>query len=202
MLPRRVAVERVARLVEGHVVGQANRQILLRDRHDAASLAMDDRDRAAPIALPGNAPVAQLVVDLPLRLRPVADSVPFEPARDLLLRLGDRHPVEEARIDHRPVAVVGGLVDDESRGIDAGRADDGRGAKPIDVDEVEVALVVRRAAEDRACAVVHENEVRDIDRQLPSRIEGMLDPHARVVALLLRRLDRRDRSADPCGSLR
>ena len=34
---------------------------------------MDDRDRAAPIALARNAPVAQLVIDLPLRLRPVAE---------------------------------------------------------------------------------------------------------------------------------
>src|SRR4029077_11794308 len=33
----------------------------------AAALAMDDRDRAAPIALPRNAPVAQPVIDPTLR---------------------------------------------------------------------------------------------------------------------------------------
>ena len=35
--------------------------------------------------------------------------------------------------------------------------------------EVQVALVVRRAAEDRAGAVIHQHEIRDIDRQLPVR---------------------------------
>ena len=77
----------------------------------AASLAMDDRDRAAPIALARNAPVAQLVIDL--TLRPAADcpASRLEPARDLLLGGGDRHAVEEARVDHHPVAVIGDLVD-------------------------------------------------------------------------------------------
>ena len=35
-------------------------------RHDAAGLAMDDRDRAAPVALARDAPVAQAEVDLAL----------------------------------------------------------------------------------------------------------------------------------------
>ena len=94
------------------------------------------------------------------------------------------------------VAVVGDLVDGEGRGIDAGRADDGRRAEPVDVDEIEVALIVRRAAENRARAVIHQDEIGDIDRQAPVGIEGMKDAQAGVVALLLRRLDRRDRRAD------
>ena len=37
MLPGRMTVERIARLIEGHVVGQLDRQIRGRDRHDAAA---------------------------------------------------------------------------------------------------------------------------------------------------------------------
>jgi hypothetical protein len=38
--------------------------------------------------------------------------------------------------------------------------------------EVEVALVVGRAAEDRAGAVVHQDEVGDVDRQFPVGSKG------------------------------
>ena len=64
-----MAVERIARFVEGDVIGQLHRQVFHRHRHDAALLAMDDRDRAAPIALPRDAPVAQAEIDLALRHR-------------------------------------------------------------------------------------------------------------------------------------
>ena len=59
VLPGRVVVQRVAGPVEGDVVGQAHRQLVVRHRHRAAGVAMDDRDRAAPVALAGHAPVAQ-----------------------------------------------------------------------------------------------------------------------------------------------
>ena len=100
VLPGRMAIERIAGLIEGHVVGQLDRQILVGDGDDAAALAMDDRDRAAPVALTGDAPVAQLVVDLPLGLRTIADRHRLQPPRHLLLGRVDRHPVEEAGIDH------------------------------------------------------------------------------------------------------
>src|SRR5690242_20316734 len=61
-----MAVERIARSVEGDVLRQRDRQIFFRHRHDAAFLAVDDRDRAAPITLARNAPVAQAVIDLAL----------------------------------------------------------------------------------------------------------------------------------------
>ena len=47
---------------------------------------------------------------------------------------------------------------------------------------------MRRAAEDRARAVIHQDEVGDVDRQLPARVEGMADGDAGVEALLLGRL--------------
>ena len=190
-------IERIAGGVESDIVRQFYRQIRLGHGNDAAGLAVNDRDRAAPVALARNAPVAQLEIDLPLRLRAIAQCRSLKTPRDLFLGRGDRHSVEEPRIDHRSLAVVGDVINFERHGIDPGRADDRRRAQPVDIDEVEVALVVRGTAEDRARAVIHQNEVRDIDRQPPIRIEGMDDPNAGVEALLFRRLDRGDRGADP-----
>ena len=58
--------------------GSDNRQLVLRHRHDAAGLAMDDRDRAAPVALARDAPVAQAEIHLALGDRPVAADLTFE----------------------------------------------------------------------------------------------------------------------------
>ena len=48
---------------------------------------------------------------------------------------------------------------------------------------------MRRAAENRAGAVVHQNEIRHIDRQLPVRIERMHGLDAGVEAHLLGGID-------------
>ena len=201
VLPCRMAVERIAGLIERHVVGQLDRQVCNGNRHDAASLAMDDRDRATPIALAGNAPVPELVIDLPLGLRPIAEHRLLQPARDLVYRGLDRHAVEKTRIDHHAVAVIGDLVDGEGRGVGARRADHRRRAEAVGVDEIEIALIVRRAAENRARAVLHQDEIGDIDRQAPIGVERVKDLEARVVAPLLRGLDRRDRRPDPAAFL-
>src|SRR5271169_1881135 len=71
-------------------------QVLGRHRHHPAGLAMDDRDRTAPIALPRNAPVAQPEIHLALCRRTIAAHVVLEPTGDFLLRLRDGHAVEEA----------------------------------------------------------------------------------------------------------
>ena len=55
---------------------------------------------------------------------------------------------------------------------------------------------MRRAAENRAGAVIHQNEIRDIDRQLPGRIERMDRLDAGVEAELLGLVDRFLRGAD------
>ena len=85
-----MVVERIAGLVEVDVVRQLHRQVLVRHRHDAAVLAMDHRDRAAPVALARDAPVAQAEIDLPLADRPVAARLVFEPLGDFFLCLLDR----------------------------------------------------------------------------------------------------------------
>ena len=182
-------IERIARPVERDVLRQRHRQILLRHRHHAAGFAVDDRDRAAPIALPRNAPIAQAEIHLPLRYRPVAGALLLQPPRHFFFRFGNGHAVEKARIDHAAVAVIGGVGDDEGVRVLAGRAYHRHIAEAVFVDEVEVALVVRRAAENGAGAVVHQNEIRHIDRQLPRRIERVHGLDAGVEAELLRGID-------------
>ena len=150
---------------------------------------MDHRDRAAPVALARNAPVAQAEIDLARGDGAVAAGGVLEPPRDLFLRLLDGHAVEKARIDHAAVAVIGGVGDDEAVRILSRRAHHRRVAEPVFVGEIEVALVVRRAAEDRAGAVVHQDEICDVDRQLPSWIERMDRLDAGVEALLLGGVD-------------
>ena len=166
-------VERIAGPVERHVLRQGHRQILCRHRHDAAFPAMDDRDRAAPIALPRNAPIAQPEIDLALRYGLIARTFLFQPARHFFFGFCDRHAVEETRIDHAPVAVIGGVGDDESLGILARRAHHRHVAEAVFVDEVEVALIVRRATENGPGAVIHHDEIRHINRQAPAGVERM-----------------------------
>src|SRR6187402_1435825 len=73
VLPGRMAVERIAATVEGHVLRQLYREVLLRHRNDAAHRAMDHGDGAAPIALPRDAPVAQAELGAALALRLALD---------------------------------------------------------------------------------------------------------------------------------
>ena len=61
ILPGGVVVQGIAALVKGDVPGKFDRQILFRHRNGAAGVAVKDWDGTAPVALPGNAPVAQPV---------------------------------------------------------------------------------------------------------------------------------------------
>ena len=59
MLPCRVPVERIAWMVEIHIVRQGDGQLVFRHGLRTAIIAMDDGNGAAPIALAGNAPVTE-----------------------------------------------------------------------------------------------------------------------------------------------
>jgi hypothetical protein len=121
-------------------------------------------------------------------------------ASRLFLGLLDRHAVEEARIDHAAVAVIGGVRDDESFGSWPGGQTTGVLPSPYLLTKVEVALVVRGAAEDRAGAIFHQHEIGDVDRQLPVRIERMDRADAGVEAELLGGIDDFLRGADAAAS--
>ncbi len=158
---------------------------------------MDHRNRAAPVALARDAPVAQSEIHLPLADRRIAANLRFKPLGDLFLGPLDGHAVEEARIDHAAVAVIGGVRDHERLGVLAFGADHGSISEPIFVDKIEVALIVRGAAEDRAGAVFHQHEIGDIDRQFPVRIERVDRPDAGIKTLLLLGVDDLLRGAVP-----
>src|SRR5258708_7695139 len=79
----------------------------------------------------GDARVARGEIRLALGARAVAAGLGLEPPRHLLLGLLDRHAVEETRIDHAAVAVIGGVGDDEGFWIDVGRAHHRRVAEAV-----------------------------------------------------------------------
>src|SRR5262249_58192222 len=101
---------------------------------------------AAPVALARNAPVAQAEIDLAHADRTIAARFVLEPARDLFLRLLDGHAVEEARIDHAPLAVIGGVGDDEGARVLSRRGHPQDIAQPRLVCRVEGALGLPPAA--------------------------------------------------------
>src|SRR5690606_35541357 len=99
VLPGRMARERVARLIEGDVLRQLDRQRLLRHRHNAAGGAVDHRDRTAPIALARHAPVAQAIGD-----RALAVALLLKLLDGAALGARDVEPVEELGIVRLSVA--------------------------------------------------------------------------------------------------
>ncbi|MNZ83004.1 hypothetical protein D3C78_1017200 [compost metagenome] len=190
MAPCGMPVQRVAGHIESHVVGQFDRQILFRNRHHAADFAMDDRDRATPVTLAGNAPVAQAEIDLALGLRRVAQHLSRELLHDRLKSVRRIHAVQEAGIDHHAIIGEGGVFDGEACGIRTFRCDDGDDRQAVFAGEIQIALVAGGAAEDRAGAIVHQYEVGDIDRQFPCRVQRVHDLDAGIDTLLFRRFQR------------
>ena len=122
------------------------------------------------------------------RVREGAD-LRFQPLRDLFLGLLNRHAVEEARIDHAAVAVIGDVRDQEGFRVLTFGTDHRRISEAIFIDEIEVALVVCGAAEDRTGAVFHQHEIGDVDRQLPVLIERVDRSDARIEAQFLLGID-------------
>ena len=108
---------------------------------------MDHRDGGAPVTLAGQAPVAQPVVDLDLALRLAADGTPGKMRGRGLLGVVDGEAVEEAGIEDGAGISVGLVAYREAVGIGAGGQDDGDDGQVIFAGEIEVALVMRRAAE-------------------------------------------------------
>ena len=146
---------------------------------------MNDRDRTAPIALARDAPVAQPELHLAHTNRFLGEFQRFEPPGDLGERRFGIEPVEEPRVDHDAVAVVGGFANGESGRFIAGRHDDRHHGQPVFAGKIKVALVARRAAENGARAVFHQHEVGDVEGDEPVFVEGVHDAHAGVEPALL-----------------
>ncbi|CRM87541.1 hypothetical protein [Pseudomonas sp. 22 E 5] len=149
--------------VRHHVFRQHDRQLVFRYRHVAAGVAVDDRDRAAPVALAADTPVAQ--AELGARGTEVfLDQRHFDGVEGAL----EVQAVELAGVDQSAVLAVGVLP--------RGRVGVARAGTHYRFDrqvvlggEFEVALVVGRYGHDGAIAVVHQHVVGDPYRQFLRR---------------------------------
>ena len=169
------ALAGIGRLIVVHL-RQQHRKLIFRHRHPAALLALDQRNRLAPVALAGEDPVAQLVIHLAL-----ADLVFHQPVDDGLFRLRNAQPVEEAAVaEHALLHVgIGRLLH-----VLAARNDlDDRQAELL--GEIPVARIVRRNGHDRTRAVGRQHIVGDEHRDLAAvnRIDGLdaLELHASLI---------------------
>src|SRR5205814_8912832 len=82
-------------------LGQGERQLGVRDRDDATVVAVDDRDRAAPVALAREAPVAQAEADRRLGPAPLG-----QPLDDRAAALWRRQAAELLGVDEPLVGRV------------------------------------------------------------------------------------------------
>ena len=184
VLPRRVANERVAGRGEVRVVGQQDGQLIVRHGYGATRGALDDRNRAAPIALARHAPVAQAVL-----------RGGFTGAlRDQLLdRCGDGflggETIQEVGVVDDAVAGIGLATDRVGGRIFAGRQHDGLEGQAVFLGELDVALVAGGRAEDRAGAIGRKDKVCSPDGQFPAGIEGVFHGDAEIDADFLGFLD-------------
>ncbi len=145
---------------------------------------MDDRDRAAPVPLPREQPVAQSVAD-----RLLAEALVGEPGDDLLLRLGARQAVELPGVDQNLVGRVGGVRGALGDLLAFGH-DDRPDLDPVTLREGVVSLVVSGHRHDRPRAVPHQHVVGDPDRDRLA-VDGVdgEPPREDAVLLLLLALD-------------
>ena len=156
---------------------QQDRQAVRRHRHHAALLAVDDRDRRAPVALPRDAPVLQAVLHGPFADR----RAPRAAAVICRLASSDGRPSNSPEFTSVPAPALrlGHRLGATASRRPAGRTIGDREA--VLARELEVALVVPGNAHDRAGAVLDEHEVRDPDRH----------------GLLRERIDRRPAGVEP-----
>jgi hypothetical protein len=120
----------------------------------------------------------------------VAKRSPLQQCRYTIKRLGRRQAVEVTGIDHHPVADIGLVCDDEACGVGISRHDHRSDRQVVLARKIQIALVARRAAENRSGAVIHQHEIGDIDRDRPIGIERVDHIHRRPVANLLGSFER------------
>ena len=132
---------------------QAQRQFLIRNRHDAAVGAVDQRNGLAPVTLSVEGPVFHLVLDTGM-----ADALfyqVFGHFGDGILLIGQA--VEEAGVDHLAVAGIGFF-------LNVAAFDDFNNIDTEFMGKFPVTLVMGRHCHDRAGAVSHHDIVGDKDR--------------------------------------
>ena len=145
---------------------------------------MDHWDRTTPITLARNTPIAQAEIDFPCCDGAATAHFFFKPLGDFFARFLRGHAIKKTRIDHPAIIDIGGVGDHKGLRVLAFRADNRNIAETIHVHKIKVALIMRRAAENGACAIIHQNEIRDIDRQSPAWIKRMNGANAGIKSTL------------------
>ena len=178
--------------LKSRILRQEDRQLLLRHRHRAAVVAVDDRDRRAPVALARDEPVAQPVVARS------ASPMPFAPRAT---RRSRRFAFLVSSPSNGPEftmhAVTRRSVGLERRVLAPAAAITTRTGRSYCCRELEVALVVRGHRHDRARAVVHQDVVGDPDRDRLAvhRVDGVAPKYTPVFAASATLARRRSRRA-------
>ncbi|MCY1426309.1 hypothetical protein D9M71_421270 [compost metagenome] len=153
------ACQRRASAVRHHVFWQYHRQLVFRHRDVATAVAVDDRNRAAPVALTADAPVAQ--AELGARS---AEVFLQQGDFDRVEGTGKVQAIELAGVDQLAVLTIGRLP--RLRRCVAGTgADHVLDRQVVLVGELVIAFVVSRHSHHCAIAVVHQDIVGDPHRQ-------------------------------------
>ena len=175
-------VQRIAAAVRHAILGQYDRQLVFGYRHVTTTGAMHDRDRATPVALTRDAPVAQPPGDLL-----VAEALCFQIRGNRLDRYLEIQAVVLAGMDANAVVGIPGLP--RIKGIFlAFDVDDLRDAQAVLLGERKIPFVVAWHAHDCAFAVAHQHVVADPDFDFLAG-QRMTDEQAGGHALLFHRRD-------------
>ncbi len=177
-----MAVERIAGFIESDILRQHDRE--LGGGHRAAFLAMHDRDQTAPVALARNAPIPQPVIDLTLAFAALLQTV-----GNFVFCFLDRQPIEKRRIRNPSGADIGFIANVEALRIFSFRNNDRPDLQVIFAGEIQVALIMGRAAENRPGAIVHQDEIGDVNRNFGGLAKRVNRFQPGVVAPLFGTLD-------------
>ena len=145
------------------VVGQHDRQVLLRHRHDAAACRNGSPGSGSPSSA-GARPASRAGGTAPCPCRRPR----FQPRDDARLASSTARPSRKSELMIAPSSTKASSATSKVR-RPRRRQHHRNDRQAVLARELEVALVVARAAEDRAGAVVHQHEVGDIDRQRLAR---------------------------------
>ncbi len=174
--PLGIGLDRALDAVHHHVFRQQYRQLVFRRRHYCAVSQSQHGDGGAPVALTGDPPVAQAVVDGALALANC-----FQLGGDGIEGRLELETVELAGVEQHPFLGVGRLAHVY---FAIGRLNHRLDVEAVFGGEFEVTLVVTRYRHHGAGAVVHQHEVGDPDRDLAT-IQRMNGVEAGGHALLL-----------------
>ena len=139
---------------EGHVAGQLHGELVFWNRNHAAARAMDHRDGAAPVALPGNQPIPQAVLH-PL----LTPAIGFSGCGDGVFSSGTGKAIKGTGMDEDPGLSPGRSL--EGMLIRSFRNDYLLDRQLVLAGELEIPLVVGRHTHDSPGAVVGQDVIGD-----------------------------------------